>query len=184
MADFFAFEESFTGGVYVAALDLDGDGKAEVVVTPDRGGGPVVAVYSGAKLAAGLSGDAAQVERFLGIDDPAFRGGVRVATGDFTGDDVPDIVTAAGPGAFPDVRVFDGATGALVHQFFAYGANFRGGVNVAIADLNGDGRSDIITGADSGAFPDLRAWDGATGQLLWQSFVYGLNFRGGVRVGP
>ena len=53
LADFAAFESSFTGGVFVAAGDLDGDGKADVVVTPDRGGGPVTVVYSGAGLTAG-----------------------------------------------------------------------------------------------------------------------------------
>jgi uncharacterized delta-60 repeat protein len=77
IADFFAFESSFTGGVFVAAADLNGDGKAEVIATPDQGGGPVVAIYDGTKLAAGQTADASQLARFLGIDDPAFRGGGR-----------------------------------------------------------------------------------------------------------
>jgi hypothetical protein len=38
-----------------------------VVVTPDRGGGPVVAIHDGAQLAAGKNA-AAQTNRFLGIE--------------------------------------------------------------------------------------------------------------------
>ena len=36
----FAGSEDFTGGGFVSAADLDGDGRAEIVVTPDQGGGP------------------------------------------------------------------------------------------------------------------------------------------------
>ena len=68
-----------------------------------------------------------------------FLGGVHVATGDVTGDGVPDIVTGAGPGAFPDVRVFDGNTGQILRQFFAYGENVTGGEDevllAAVLDL-------------------------------------------------
>jgi hypothetical protein len=53
LAEFRAFESTFTGGLFVAAGDFTADGKADVVVTPDVGGGPRARVLSGAELAGG-----------------------------------------------------------------------------------------------------------------------------------
>ena len=113
---------------------------------------------------------------------PGFTGGVRVATGDVTGDGVDDIVTAAGAGGGPHVKVFDGTTGAEVRSFFAYGAGFTGGVNVAVGDLNGDGFAEVVTGAGAGGGPHVKAFDGATGAEVRSFFAYDTGFTGGVNV--
>src|SRR5207237_1360739 len=105
-----------------------------------------------------------------------------VALADLTGDGTPDVIAAAGPGGGPHVKVFDGATGAVVREFFAYGAGFTGGVFVAAADLNGDGTPDIITGAGPGGGPDVKVFGGANGALLTEFFAYDKTFTGGVRV--
>jgi hypothetical protein len=52
--------------------------------------------------------------------DPSFHGGVRVATADINGDLIKDTIAAPGPGMPPEIRVFSGANGALIRQFFAY----------------------------------------------------------------
>src|SRR5439155_22794591 len=46
VAAFDPFGGDFSGGGFVAAADLDHDGKAEFVVTPDKGGGPRVSIFS------------------------------------------------------------------------------------------------------------------------------------------
>src|SRR5439155_5195251 len=62
-------DANFTGGAFVTAGDMDLDGRAEVVCTPDEGGGPRVVVFD-------LTGTTLGVKaNFFGIDDPAFRGG-------------------------------------------------------------------------------------------------------------
>ncbi len=119
--------------------------------------------------------------------DPGFKGGVRVATGDVTGDGVPDIITAAGPGGGPDVRVFDGATNGLMiagplRDFYAYPGNFIGGVYIAVADLDGDNRADIITGPGAGGGPNVRAFRASDGAMIMNFYAYPGNFPGGVRV--
>lgn len=97
-------------------------------------------------------------------------------------DSVPDIVTAAGAGGGPHVKVFSGATGQEIRSFFAYTASFTGGVHVAASDVNGDGFADIITGAGAGGGPHVRVFDGKTGQLLNEFFAYPASFLGGVKV--
>ncbi len=73
-----------------------------------------------------------------------FQGGVRVATGDLTGDGVDEIVTAPGWSIVAEVRVYT-LSGTLLTSFQPYGPRFNGGVQVAVADVDGDGLNDVIT---------------------------------------
>jgi len=116
--------------------------------------------------------------------DARFLGGVRVATADFTGDGVLDIITAPGPGGGPHIRLLDGSTGIVLSEFFAYSPGFTGGVYVAAGDVNGDGIPDIVTGAGAGGGPHVRVFNGASPQVLpgFDFFAYGASFLGGVRV--
>src|SRR5690606_5334242 len=94
------FEASFTGGVFVAAGDVTGDGVPDLVITPDEGGGPRVRLFSGDGFG--------QIADFLGIDDPNFRGGARAGIGDINRDGYGDLVVAAGFGGGPRVAAFSG----------------------------------------------------------------------------
>ena len=113
---------------------------------------------------------------------PNFTGGVNVAVGDVNGDGIPDIITAPMSGGAPEIKVFDGKTGALIREFMAYSPAFTGGVNIAVADVNGDGIDDIITAPASGGGPDVRVFDGKTGNMIANFFAYAPNFTGGVRI--
>jgi streptogramin lyase len=144
-----------------------------VVTGADAGGRPLVRVFDG--LLGSMNSE------FLAYD-ARFTGGVRVATGDVNGDGVPDIITAPGPGGGPEIRVFDGVSGALIMDFMAYPANFTGGVFIACADVNGDGRADIITGPDAGGGPEVKVISGKTQALLYDFFAFSSSFTGGVRV--
>src|SRR5262249_42337903 len=73
--------------------DFNGDGKADLVVSPDQGGGPRVSIYDGAAAGGGL---VSLIADFFGIGDANFRGGDWTATGGINGDGVPDLVVAAG----------------------------------------------------------------------------------------
>jgi FG-GAP-like repeat/FG-GAP repeat len=168
---FFAYNSGFVGGVYVAAGDVNGDGKADIITGAGAGGGPHVKVFNGATGAELLS--------FFAY--PGYTGGVRVAAGDVNGDGRSDIITGPGTGTAGHVKVFDGATGAQVQSFFAY-PGFTGGIFVAAGDLNGDGRADIVTGVDHGAASHVKAFSGTSGELLHSFFAYGPAFTGGVRV--
>jgi hypothetical protein len=171
--EWMAYSPSFRGGVTVAVGHVTGDEHADVVTGAGRGGGPHVKVFDG--------GTGAVAREFMAYD-PAFRGGVYVAAGDVTGDGVPDIVTGAGAGGGPHVKVFDGATGPVAAAWMAYAAAFRGGVRVGAADLDGDGRADVITGAGPGGGPQVKAFAGATGTPVRSFVALDPTFLGGIFV--
>jgi hypothetical protein len=168
--EFFAFDTSFTGGVNVAAGDLDGDGKAEVIVGANSIS-PQVKVF----------GDGSVRLAFFAFE-PAFSGGVRVAAGDVNGDGRAEIVVAAGPGGGPHVKVFDGVQATELAGFFAFDPAFRGGVFVAAGDVNGDGFAEIVAGAGPGGSPQVSIFDG-DGLLLRSFFAYSPTSRAGAKVG-
>ena len=72
---------------------------------------------------------------------------------------------AAGPGGGPNVTVY-GANGILRHSFFAYDADFGGGVFVAVGDVNNDGCGEVVTGAGAGGGPNVSLFDVRAGALL------------------
>src|SRR5262249_7428485 len=124
---FFAFD-GFSGGVFVAAGDLNGDGRAEVIVGAAANGH--VKVFDG--------GTGALVRSFSA--DAGWSGGLSVAAGDVDGDGRADIITGAGRGAAGGhVKVFSGLDNSLLRSFYAFANGFAGaaGLGAEVALLRG-----------------------------------------------
>lgn len=172
LMSFFAYDPAFTGGVFVAAGDIDNDGFADIITGAGAGGGPHVQVFSGQT--------GAVLASFFAYD-AGFAGGVRVAAGDLDGDGHADIITGAGAGGGPHVQAFRGDTGAALLSFFAYDPAFAGGVFVSAGDVDGNGSIEIITGAGAGGGPHVRAFDGQTGAEVASYFAFDSAFTGGVQ---
>ncbi len=159
MAGFMAYEWYFRGGVYVAAGDINGDGRAELVLGAGAGGGPRVKVID-------LTTNQVLAD-FWGIADENFRGGARPAVGDIDGDGKADLVVAAGETGGPRVAVYDGRSigrrtpTRLAPDFFAFESTLTNGAYVAVGDVNGDGRADLIAGSGEGGGPRVVVYDGA-----------------------
>ncbi|HWJ54847.1 MAG TPA: VCBS repeat-containing protein, partial [Vicinamibacterales bacterium] len=140
LRSFIPYIGSFLGGVYVAAADVTGDGIADIVTGAGPGGAPHVQVFDG-RTGAAIAGPLGSFFAYT----PAFAGGVRVAAGDLNGDGRADIVTGAGPGGGPHVRVFDGATGAELYGLFAFDPAFLGGTFVAAPPTRARMNIDLAT---------------------------------------
>jgi hypothetical protein len=110
----------------------------------------------------------------------SFLGGVRVAVGDVTGDEVPDIITAPGKGRRVVVKVFDGTTGAEVPglKVQAYGANFTSGAFVAVGDVDLNSPGNEIVVAPSKGAKKVKVF--GAGVLLNSFFAYSPGYTGGI----
>jgi subtilisin-like proprotein convertase family protein len=172
----------FSGGVRVAAGDLDGDGNDELV-TAQGPGGSLVRIWS-------LSGGGRVTLREEFAPFGGFTGGIFVAVGDFDGSGVKQLVTAADAGGGPHVIVWKDANrnGRVsddppMASFFAY-PGFAGGVRVAAGNVDNFGGDELITAPGPGGGPNVKVWTftGGAFQLQDSFFAYAPSFTGGVYV--
>jgi hypothetical protein len=207
--EFMAYESNFRGGVWLATGDFDLDGREELVVAPDFGGGPHVKVFSDVDGDGRLSDTV--TDSFMAYD-PTFRGGVRVAVGTFDSAHLspfggtrirgPQLVTAPGPGGAPHVKVFENrdfdrqvSNQDIARQFLAFDSNFHGGVFVAATELDRSELSHLVVSAGAGGGPHVKIFrlgfltmlGGPPYPVMYHeerdSFLaFDPNFRGGVRV--
>ena len=170
---FFAYDKNFRGGVNVTAGDIDGDGKDEIITGAGNGGGPQVRIFNNKGEVLG---------QFFAYDKN-FRGGVRVATGDVkigARDYGKEIITAPGVGGGPHIRVFNRSSD-LKMEFFAYGDQYRGGVQISAGDFNNDGIAEIITGTGPVGTPYVRVFK-TDGSFISSFYAYDEENESGVNV--
>jgi len=152
----------------------DNDPHSVIVTAAGAGTQPVVRVFDAAT---------GQLVRSFLAYDAAYTQGVRLAMGDVNGDGVQEVITATALGS--DVRIYDWTTGTLLagvaNQINPYNGT-TGGVYVACADVNGDGKDDIITGPGGNFFPLVQVFNAADGSVLNQFMAYDATYTGGVRV--
>jgi FG-GAP repeat len=133
IGEFLAYAAGYFGGVFVASGDVNGDGRADVITGTNGNGGPEVKAFDGLSIGVGTPPPRVLDDFFA--YNPAFNGGSTVAALDVNGDGVADIITGAGPGGGPHVRIFDGSTGQQLQEnttdsFMAFDPSFSGGVFV------------------------------------------------------
>ena len=162
--------------------DLNGDGLEELIVSalkPHSGAFGEVFVLSGA--------DGSIIYSWAGSPGDEF--GNSVASGDFDGDGIEDIVACSGQASYSHyAHVFSGASGSLLQTFNGGTNDPYYGQSVACDDLDGDGYAEVIVGSprswrrysnayDGGVF----IYDGLTGNQLL--FLDGFTLADGKGIG-
>jgi hypothetical protein len=162
---FFAYVDSQPANSQILISDIDNDGRDETLVNSNG----LISIYKNGQ----------KVREFKPYDGK-FTGDISFAVADLDGDKTKEIITGAGQGGGPHVRVFNKDGKPLIGGFFAYDKNFKGGVRVAVMDLDGDKVQEIITAAGQGGGPHIRIFNKDGKPLIGGFFAYEQNFRGGV----
>jgi hypothetical protein len=168
---FTAFAEVMTTGARVAVGDVDGDTVDEVIVGSGAGIDARVRVFTR------HGGLLTELQPFA----KNTTNGIDVAAGDVDGDGFDEIIVGMGEGGRPKVAILE-YDGTRTEVFRAFGKKYKGGVNVAAGDVDGDGLAEIIVGSGGGRTGAVRVF-GQHGRRKDISFIpFGGDFTGGVDV--
>ncbi|MBT4857260.1 L,D-transpeptidase family protein [Candidatus Uhrbacteria bacterium] len=133
-SEFFAYDETFLGGVNISCGDVDGDGFDDIITGPGITGGPHVRIFSN---------DGTQLfEMFTGSADD--NTGITVAAADLNGDGDAEIISGRAGYGNPTVVVLDLINGQLrfVLSLDAFD-DYRNGIQVFSGDIDQDGMDEI-----------------------------------------
>jgi hypothetical protein len=188
LADFKAAgSTNFLARTQVALGDVTGDGKADLVVSARYSNGTRVYGYSGSSLAPNTTRVAAFKNFTL---TGALGGGAYLAIGDLNGDRYADLIVGSYAGAGTRVTAYSGQalvtsnTRTQIASFLPGEASSTTGVRVAVRDVNGDGKLDLVTSSGE----KVTAYNGASLPASGRPpvlFVFdpNTNVNGGVWVG-
>ena len=198
---FLAYESNYRDSIRVAVGDFNGDGIDDIVTTTQRGTGRlrIFDGFDGTRFGSQISVLGDQETPFqseVAVFDGHADKGAFVAVGDVTGDGQVDIVTGSALGG-AKVKIYNGRTGAVVTEYTPFGADFKGGVRVAVGHIHnsfivqpqggeiaqgpGSNVDDVIVG--QGYFGgQVKVYTGATQNVFASFSVGGEGYKGGVSV--
>ena len=186
LGSFYALEPDLAPPASLAAGDLDGDGKAEIVLGSGPTTAPAPPAHGPAQIVAVFDRTGRSLGRLAAFAG-RFQGEVHVATGDLTGSPRPEVVTAPGPGIPAEIGIYDDQwlsdrdRGNRVASFLAFEAGFLGGASLALGDLAGDARMEVVAGAGPGRPAEVRVF-GPRGHKLSSFLAFGETYAGGISV--
>lgn len=164
---FFVFEEGYKGGEQIAHIDIDNNGKRDlVVVTQNKimawrdDGQPYMRVYP---------------------YTANYRGELRVAIGDLNGDNIMEIYAAPSSGYPAPIKIYSRHGSQMKKDWYPFGTGYTGGYHLAIGNVDGARTDDLVIGTGKGVSPLVSVYNRyLSRQYSWQPFVE--SFRGGVDV--
>jgi lipoprotein-anchoring transpeptidase ErfK/SrfK len=174
VGQFLAYNPAFTGGVRILVIDLDNDGKAEIVTGPGPGGGPHVRIFD-------ISGQPKISPGFMAFDSKYLKG-ITLAAGDVNQDGQKEIIVARTyDNPQTEIKVFD-KTGKDLKLGFVTSNYIKSlDLNLAAGDFGADQQVELVVNGGYGLTSqvDLRQIDG---HLInsWEAFSH--SFSGGVNL--
>jgi len=127
LKQFFAFEESYHGGLDVTAGDISGDGfRKDIIVSKKQEVAEIKVFHLGSTIETLAS--------FRAFN--SFTVGAFVDSADIDEDDTDEIIVGASNGGGPQVELYESDGTKIDTTFFAYDESARGGVDIASGLFN------------------------------------------------
>lgn len=179
-----AYATSMINGIQIAAGDVNGDGRVDLVTVPSRGSAEVRVFLNQTGSNTDPMANAAW-RTFLAFPS-TFIGGAVLALADMgrtigssfvaTPDGKPEILVGSGAGMQATVRVFDAvpATPFLAKTMLFFASTLQVGIaSLAVGRVNGnDNIPDVIASAANGGNAMAEVRNGQTAELLSQFSAY------------
>ncbi|MEK7203248.1 MAG: putative glycoside hydrolase, partial [Patescibacteria group bacterium] len=127
---FFSYNDNFQGDVLILTSDIDDDKDSEILVN-EKG---AISIYDNGVKTVNFTPYGA-----------LFKNEISFAVADLDNDGTKEIITVPATNGGSHVKIFSKDGKLLNPGWFAYDKNFRGGVSIAVADLDNDGTKEIIT---------------------------------------
>jgi len=170
--EFKAFSEDKCGGS-VASGDIDHDDKDEIIVGNGPKCPPKIRIYES-------NGTRLPLEFYA--FNPNFLGGIDVASGDVDKDGIDEIGTCqTQQQAWCKIYKYKNYT-PLIGSWLAY-SNFEVGARIDFADLDSDGRDEVITGTAHGT-PQVRFFEASGAPININFYPFPKNYDSGIDVAP
>ncbi|MCC7085154.1 MAG: VCBS repeat-containing protein [Pirellulales bacterium] len=191
---FYAYDQGFKGGVQATMADVNGDGILDVIVAPGAGRSGEVKVFDSALMQALAAFDprklvespdaGAQIGPSIFPEGVGYRSGLHVAAGDVDGDGDIDVITSRDTGR-GKIRVYEKTAAdtylrTLTFTPYSKSEGVTKGAVLAVGDVDGDGRDEIVTAPGAGASARIKVWEGESGVRTRQFFGFESRFRNGV----
>ena len=165
---FFAFDETQAGGKQVARIDLNGNGKRELVVASDT----KLEVYR----------DDGLLYMRAWPYTANYKGTLSVAVGDVNDDGRGEIYVAPSAGYALPIQVYSRHGGLYRQDWYPFGRGYRGGYSVAVREVaDRPWENELVIGVGKGVRPMVHAFNRSYElQRSWLAFES--SFTGGIDV--
>jgi hypothetical protein len=170
---FFPYGDKYNLGINFDLNDFDNDGYFEIITGPGKGYAPLVKVFS-------YKGEV--INKGFYAYAKTFMGGVTIAVCSTKGNANKEIITGTATSGSALVKIYDKNGKLLSGGINAYGKAFKGGVNIACGDIDGNGAEEIVTGAGFGGSSQVRIFNNKFQTINNGFWAYDKTSKNGVRV--